>query len=103
MIDTNDPGYAHLHAVHFVLAYNLDSNIALLARCVAGAVDVAESSIAHLVGKFPALEARVAREFALAGILLGDKFGELLVIDTLLALAARVLVIGVIVHGLLCA
>lgn len=101
MTDTNDPEYAHLHAVHFVLAYNLDSDLALLARCVAGTVDIAESAIAHLVDKFPALEARVAREFALAGILLSDEFGEFLVIDTLLALAARVLVVGVIVHGLL--
>jgi hypothetical protein len=59
-----------------------------LACCVASAVDIAEGTVSHLVDKFPTLEARVAREFTLTGILLGNKLGELLIVNTLLALAA---------------
>jgi hypothetical protein len=59
-----------------------------LTCCVAGAVNIAESAITHLVDKLPTLEARVAREFALRGILLGNKLGELLIVNALLALAA---------------
>lgn len=94
--------FAYLHTVHLVLAYYFDSDLALLTCCVAGTVNIAEGTITHLVDEFPALEAGVTREFALAGILLGNKLGELLIVDALLALAACVIVIAIFVSGLLC-
>lgn len=80
--------FAYLHTVHLVLANYFDGDLALLTCCVAGAVNIAEGTITHLVDELPALEAGVTREFALAGILLGNKLGELLIVDALLALAA---------------
>jgi hypothetical protein len=100
--DTDNPRFAYLHTVHLVFAYYFDSDVALLACCVAGTVYIAEGTIAHLVDEFPAFETGVAREFALAGILLGDKLGELLIVNALLALAVCVIVIAIFVSGFLC-
>lgn len=80
--------FAYLHTIHLVLAYYFDGDLALLTCCVAGTVYIAEGTVTHLVDEFPTLEAGVTRELALAGILLSNKLGELLIVDALLALAA---------------
>merc|ERR1712169_176253 len=72
-----------LHAIHFVLADDLDADLTVLARQVAGPVNVAEGAVAHLLKKFPPFEAGVLGELALAGVLLGDEFGQVGLVDTL--------------------
>ena len=73
----------YLHAIHLVLADDLDADLAILALEVFRAVDVAEGTVAHFLEELPALESGVAWEFALAGILLGDELGQVDLVDTL--------------------
>lgn len=76
------PRNTHLHVVHFVLADHLDSDLAMVALQIAGAVDVAEGAVAHLLEQLPPLQAGVAGELCSARILLGNKLLELGLVDT---------------------
>lgn len=64
---------AYLHAVHFEFADNLDRHLAGITLQIACPVDVAEGAVAHLLHKFPPLQAGVPGKLAPAGILLGDQ------------------------------
>lgn len=83
----------HLHAVHFILADDLDGTLAwVLAGSIARAVDVAEGTVAHLFDQLPSLQAGISREFALALVLLSYKLGQVCVVDVLAGLGRLVLV-----------
>lgn len=82
----------HLHAVHLVLADDLDGAFAVFALDVCGAVDVAEGTVAHLLDQMPPLQTGVSREFALALVFFGDDLGQVCAVYVLGRLGRLVLV-----------
>jgi len=76
----------YLLAVHLVFADDLDGHLAGVALEVAGAVDVAEGAIAHLLDELPPLEPRVPGKLAPACILLGHQARDIVVGHSLLSL-----------------
>src|SRR5690606_31079412 len=76
----------YLHAVHLVLANDLDGDFPYDTFAVACPVDVAEGTIAHLFEEFPSFEAWVLRKLALALILLGHELCDVLVRNAFLLL-----------------
>jgi len=76
---------AHLHAIHLELADDLDSHVALGGvSAVAGAVDVAEGAVTHLLEQFPILQTGIPRELATALVLLGHDLGDVVLVGALL-------------------
>jgi hypothetical protein len=85
----------YLCRVHLELADHFDGHFGVLAVVVLGAVDVAESAVAHLLDESVSLQTRVARQLALALTLLGDNaLKDRVVVVFLLTLALLLIVHG---------
>lgn len=93
----------YLHVVHFVLADNLDGDLAGGPFEVPSTVDVAECAVAHLFDELPPLETRIPGEFALRGILLSYQLREAAFVYTALLCLRDVLVgLGMIGGSISC-
>lgn len=67
---------------------------------VAGTIDVAEGAIAHLLKKYPSLEAGVLGELGLGSVFFSDELGQIGVVDTsTCAFGGRVFLAGHLFGG----